>query len=78
MTTDTHVTLKMLMTIVAARNSLGVERTGEQVHQISGPNLLKKRNRNPLLRSKQHVPQNQCTQKERHEARDSAAGYFIR
>ena len=47
-----------------------LERTGKQVHEISRPNLLQERNRNPLLRSEQHIPQNQRSQKKRHGPRD--------
>ena len=47
-----------------------LERTGEQIHEISRPNLLQKRNRHSLLSAKQHIPQNQRPQKERHHPRD--------
>ena len=48
----------------------GREWTRKEIHEISRPQFLEKRDRDALLRTKQHVPQDQRAQKERHELWD--------
>src|SRR5439155_1942214 len=40
----------------------------EQVHQVPGPDLFQEGDRDALLRAKQHIPQDQRTEEESHDA----------
>ena len=45
-----------------------LQRTREQVHQVPGPDLFQEGDRDALLRAKQHIPQDQRTEEESHDA----------